>query len=161
MFGKQKTNCHICGNVMKTSKGEEAPANCTICGADLLNPNTEKQTLRTVVQHEAGGVKANLVEILLTDKRLIFKEDGMSGAAGGGLIGGAIGGAIAGALSRKSDKFNGILLTEITSIDEEIVGLMKNKVQLTLHTEDGNAYSFTLSKKENEQWKPGLYKHIT
>jgi len=145
---------------MKTAKGEEVPGNCTICSADLLNPSAETQTHRTVVQHEAGGVKADLVEILLTDKRLIFKEDGLSGAAGGGLIGGAIGGAIAGALSKKSDKFNAILLTDITSIEEEIFGLFKNKVKLTLRTKDEGTYSFVLSKKEIEQWRPGLRKFI-
>ena len=153
-MGKQKTNCHICKNLMKTAKGEEPPGNCTICSADLLNPRTETQTHRTVVQHEAGGVKADLVEILLTDKRLIFKEDGFSGAAGGGLIGGAIGGA----LSRKSNKFNAILLTDVKSVDEEIVGLFKNKVRLTLRAKDADTYSFVLSKKEIEQWGPGLRK---
>ena len=159
-MGKLKTNCHICGNLMKTDKGEEVPAICTLCSADLLDPSSEIQTHRTVVQHAAGGVSANLVEILLTDKRLIFKEDGMSGAAGGGLIGGAIGGAIAGALSKKSDKFNAILLADVISIDEKIVGLFKNKIELTIHAKDGNTYSFVLSKKEMEQWRPGLTKHI-
>ena len=160
-MGKQKLLCHICGNLMKTAKGEEAPANCTLCNADLLNPATETQTHRTVVQHEAGGVKANLVEILLTDKRLIFKEDGMSGAAGGGLIGGAIGGAIAGAFSKKSDKFNAILLEDIASMEEIITGLLKNKVALTVHDKNGNSYIFTLSKKEMEQWRPGLSKFVS
>ena len=159
-MGKQKTNCHICGNLMKTAKGEEVPGNCTICSADLSDPSTETQTHRTVVQHGAGGVKANLVEILLTDKRLIFKEDGMSGVSGGGLIGGAIGGAIAGALSKKSEKLNAVLLTDIVSIDETIVGLMKNKIELAVHTKDGDVCSFVLSKKEMEQWRPGLSKHI-
>ena len=159
-MGKQKTNCHICGNLMKTDKGEPTPAICTLCSADLVNPSTETQTHRTVVQHAAGGVSANLVEILLTDQRLIFKEDGLSGAAGGGLIGGAIGGAIAGAFSKKSDKFNAILLADITSLDEEIVGLFKNKINLTVHTKDGGAYTFTLSKKEMEQWRPGLSKQM-
>jgi len=155
-MGKTKTQCHICFNIMKTGKDEDAPSSCTLCSADLLNPGTETKTHRTVVQHEAGGVKANLVEILLTDKRLIFKEDGMSGAAGGGLIGGAI----AGALSKKSDKFNAIMLTDIVSTDEEIFGLFKNKVRFTAHTKDGGAYSFDLSKKETEQWRPGLRKFI-
>jgi hypothetical protein len=146
---------------MKTNKGEETPSICTLCNADLANPATEKQTHRTVVQHEAGGVKANLVEILLTDRRLIFKEDGMSGAAGAGVLGGAVGGAIAGALSKKSDKFNAILLTDIVSMDEKIVGLLKNKIELTVNTKDNSAYAFTLSKKEMEQWGPGLSEHIT
>ena len=159
-MGKQKTSCHICGNLMKTAKDEPIPLICTLCGADLANPSTETQTHRTVVQHAAGGVSANLVEILLTDKRLIFKEDGLSGAAGGGLIGGAIGGAIAGAFSKKSDKFNAILLADITSLDEKIVGLFKNKIDLTVHTKDGGAYAFILSKKEMEQWRPGLSKQI-
>lgn len=158
-MGKQKSNCHICGNQMKTGKDEEAPALCTLCNADLLNIGAETQTHRTVVQHSAGGVSASLVEILLTDKRLIFKEDGMSGATGGGLIGGAISGAI-GALSKKSDKFNAILLTDIASIDERIVGLFKNKIELTIHTKDKNTCSFILSKKEMEKWRPVLSKHI-
>ena len=159
-MGKQKTDCHICGNLMKTDKGEEIPVICTLCNADLANPGAETQTHRTVVQHAAGGVSANLVEILLTDKRLIFKEDGLSGATGGGLIGGAIVGAIAGALSKQSDKFNAILLEDITSMDEKVVGLFKNKIELTVHTKDGGAYSFTLSKKEMEQWRPGLSKYM-
>ncbi|MCL2367977.1 MAG: hypothetical protein FWC72_03180 [Oscillospiraceae bacterium] len=156
-MGKKKTQCHICNNVMKTDKNEEAPSNCTLCSADFLNPGSETQLLRTVVQAEAGGVKANLVEILLTDKRLIFKEDGMSGAAGGGLIGGAIGGAIAGALSKKSEKFNAILRTEITSIEEKVAGLIKRKI-LVVHTVDGNAYPLALSKKEVEKWQAELSK---
>ena len=159
-MAKQKSICHICGNLMKTAKGEEVPQNCTICGADLLNPTSETRTHRTVVQHEAGGVKANLVEILLTDIRIIFKEDGMSGAAGAGLIGGAIGGAIAGAVSKKSNKFNSIALTDFVSINEKIVGLLKNKVELAIHAKDGDVYSFVLSKKEMEQWRPGLFKYV-
>ena len=160
-MGKQKTNCHVCGNLMKTAASEEVPANCTLCGADLVNPGTETQTHRTVVQHEAGGVKANLVEILLTDKRLIFKEDGMSGAAGGAAIGGLIGGAIGGAFSKKSNKFNAIFLADVASIDEEIFGLFKSKVRLTVCTKDGGSCLFVLSKKETEQWRPGLRKFIT
>jgi hypothetical protein len=161
-MGKKKTQCHICNHVIKTEKGEEAPLNCSLCGADLVNPGTETQSKRTVVQNEAGGVKANLVEILLTDKRLIFKEDGMSGAVGGGggLIGGLIGGAIAGARAKKSDKFNEVMLADIVSIDEEIFGLLKNKIKLTVHTKEGDTCSFVLSKKESEQWSPELRKFI-
>ena len=159
-MAKTKTGCHICGNQIKTAKGEDAPTNCTICHADLLNPGAETQVLRTVVQHEAGGVEANLVEIILTNKRLIFKEDGMSGAAGGGLLGGAIGGALAGAFSKKSNKFNGILLADIASIDEKIIGLLKNKIELTIQTKDKAAYSFELSKKEGAKWRGELDKGI-
>ena len=160
-MGKQKTNCHICGNQMKTAKDEATPAYCTLCSADLENPKSETQTHRTVVQHAAGGVRANLVEILLTDKRIIFKEDGMSGASGGGLIGGAIGGAIAGALSsKKTEQFNGILLTDIASLEEKIVGLLIKKVEVTIKTKSGDAYPFILSKKDMERWRPGLSKHI-
>lgn len=157
---KQKTICHVCANVMKTPKDEKVPAICTLCNADLINPGSETQTHRTVVQHEAGGVSANLVEILLTDKRIIFKEDGMSGAAGAGVLGGAVGGAIAGALSKQSDKLNAVMLTDITSIQEEIVGMFKNKFRLTLHTSDGSEYGFILTKKEFEQWMPVLSKHL-
>ena len=163
-MGKQKTSCHICGNLMKTPKEEKAPESCTLCSADLVNPSAEKQTHRTVVQHAAGGVSAELVEILLTDKRLIFKVDGMSGSVGGGLIGGAIGGAIAGAVAgaraQKPENFNAVMLEDITSIDERIIGLFKNKVELALHIKDGSVCTFTLSKKEMEKWRPGLSKHV-
>jgi len=159
-MGKTKTQCHICYNVIKTARGEEIPAYCTLCGTDLINKTAETRTHRTVVQHEAGGVKADLVEILLTDHRLIFKEDGMSGIGGGGLIGGAIAGAIIGAFSGKSNKFNAIMLADIVSTHEAIFGLFKNKVRHTVQTCDGGMYLFVLSKKETEQWRPGLRKFV-
>ncbi|MCL2363309.1 MAG: hypothetical protein FWC71_01445 [Defluviitaleaceae bacterium] len=155
-MGKTKIQCHICYNIMKTAKGEEVPVHCTLCATDLINKNTETQTHRTVVQHEAGGVKADLVEILLTDHRLIFKEDGMSGVGGGLIVG-----AISGMLSRNSSKYNAIMLADIVATHEEIFGLFKNKVRHTIQTNSGAMYTFNLSKRETEKWRPGLRKFVT
>jgi len=160
MFFKKKTDCHICNNQMKTKKDEETPTICTICNADLVNPNSEIRIDITATDSvQAGGISAAMVMIILTDKRLIFHaEEGGEYVAGGGLIGGLISGAISAAID-SSARYNEILLTDIVSIDEKFVGLFKNKANITINTKAGEAFTMNITKKELEQWRPTLLKH--
>ena len=157
---KQKITCHICYNVTKTPQGEAPPTNCALCIADLQNPSSETRKHETVVEKGAGGVMATAVQVMLTDTRLIFIGiDGSGGTAGamGGLLGGAIAGAIAGARSSRT-KFNAVLLADIASINERVFGLLKNRFELTIQTKNGGSFSFELTKKEMEKWRPDLFK---
>ena len=156
---KQKTECHICGNLMETKTGEETPVICTVCNADLVNVSTETLIHHHTTQSDAGGIKAVQVDILLTDKRLIFKKGNESFVKTVALTGGQY--AVATMLDKRADDFIAILLTDITSIDEKISGLFKSKIELTVNTNDNNAYKFTLPEKEVEQWRLCLSKHIT
>jgi len=164
-MGKQKTVCHICDNVMKTPKEEAIPVVCFTCEADLRDSRTEEKILVTVVQHSAGGVKGDLVNIYLTNERLIFQSDSAGGNAAivGGILGGAIGGAIAGAIAgsgKKTGNFAYALVSGIASVDEEVAGVLKNKKQLNVRTRDGGTYSMTLSKKEGDKWKQEIESRI-
>jgi len=168
--GKIKQKCHVCYDVTKRPKDAGPAATCKSCQADFLNTNSEVQEFRTVVQHEAGGIKSDLIEIILTSNRLLFLADsdtsnsgaiiGAAGAAGG-LIGGAIAGAVMGASNAVKEGsvragYVSIPRPEITSLDEKEVGLLKGKREITLSTTDGGTYVMTLSKKESEQFKGAL-----
>ena len=152
-----KANCHICGNQMKVNTGEETPVTCTVCNADMADVSTETLIHRTS-QSDAGGIKAVQVDVLLTDRRLIFKKGNESFAKTVALTGGQY--AVAAMLNKRSDDFIAILLTDIVSVEVKISGLFKNKVELTVNTNDNNVYKFTLPEKEVEQWRLGLSKHI-
>ena len=156
-MANQKTNCHICGNLMKASTGGETPAICTECNADVADVSTETLIHRTS-QSDAGGIKDVQVDILLTDKRLIFKKGNESFTKTVALTGGQY--AVATMLNKRTDDFIAILLTDIASIDKKTSGLFKNKVELTVNTNDNNAYKLALPEKEVEQWKLALSKYI-
>ena len=157
---KHKAKCHICSNTMKTPADQQPPAFCDTCGTNIVNPNDETLVLFTVVEKEAGGVTGELVNIYLTSKRLIFTPDSSGGTAGavggavGGLVGAAVGAAIDAAVN--SDKKKPIVFVpraDFASFGEEPAGLLKNKIRLTVNTQNGCAFGMTLSKKEAAKWK--------
>jgi|GEM_PF-1171598 len=161
---KHKAKCHICNNVMKTPQDQQPPAFCDTCGTNLLNPNDETTVLFTCVEKEAGGINAELVYVYLTTKRLIFTPDSDAGStasvvggAVGGLIGAAVAGAIAGAVAAagegKKTPIVSVPRADFVSFGEEPTGLLKNKIRLTVNTNDGSAFGMTLSKKEAAKWK--------
>jgi len=158
---KIKNICHICRTTKKAPEGQPLPAFCDTCGANLANPNEEATTLETAVESTAGGLSSDLVWVFLTNKRVVFHAASSTGSTVGGAAGGLIGAAISAAIdATKQAKVVSVPLQDITSTSEEIKGLFKNKIELTLHTKDGGRYSMKLSKKEAAQWQSELSKHI-
>ena len=164
-MGKVKTKCYLCGNVMKTASDQDTPEICTRCGTNLVDA-MEREAVFTAVEKQAGGVLSDVVYILLTNQRLVFFGQAVAGASGGGLIGGAIGGAIAGAMAgaktqSQPENYVSVPLTELASFTEEVAGLMKNKIELTVLDKSGRAYAMKISKKDAEKIKTELAKTIT
>ena len=153
---KSKQNCHVCGHTMKTKKDQDPAQNCERCQADLTNPEAEMLKEATAVADGAGGVKADVVHIYLTSKRFVFIADNSDIGAGGGLIGGIIGGVVSAVRESKNTNFASYERSEIASVSDEITGLLKNKVILTITAKDGETYSMTLSKKDAERFKNEL-----
>jgi len=166
---KIKTKCHICSDVTKTPPDQQPPAFCGACGTNLRDPNAETMELFTVVEKEAGGVSAELVNVYLTSRRLMFEpngdDGGTAGAVGwavGGLVGGLVAGAIAGAVAGdQKTPIISVARDDIVSLSEVPTGMLKNKVRLTAHIASGMGYGVTLSKKECEKWKSALNKPVT
>ena len=162
---KHKTQCHICNEVTKTPQDQQPPAFCPVCGANM-RAGEEGVALSTCVEKEAGGVKAELVYIFLTNRRIIFKPDssgtgGVVGGAVGGLVGAAVGAAIDAVAAATSDKKTLVVSVDrnnIASLSEEPAGLLKNKIRLTANAANGMRYGMTLSKREAAKWKAELNK---
>jgi len=156
MGKKQKTKCPICGIEVTTAKGETPPTICVVCDTNFLHPGEETVKWLGGVTRGAGGVKADIVVITLTNERILFRGERVEGASGG-LIGGVLGAVIeevvVSARSKKSDNFVSLPLTDVESISEEAAGLMKNKIEVTLHAKDGSTYAMNLSKKDYEKFK--------
>jgi len=166
---KIKTTCHVCQFTMKTPANEEAPNFCELCGANLADPSEEMRVLDTAIATEAGGVKADVVAVVLTGKRIIFTGDESSGGTGstigwllGGLIGGLIAGAISGAKGKKT-KVVSVKFENMASLDVEFGTklLNKNTKFFTIHDKDGNAYAFQPGKKEADQWEAEIRQRIS
>jgi len=166
---KIKTTCHVCKFTMKTPGDQEAPGFCELCGANLLDPTAEARVMDTVQDTEAGGVKADLIYIILTNKRILFTGDESSGGTGstigwllGGLIGGLIAGAISGAKGKKT-KLVSVKFEDMASLNVEFgTGMLnKNRKFFTIHDKEGNTYAFKPDKKEAEQWEDELRRRIT
>jgi len=166
---KIKTTCHVCDLTMKTPGDQEAPSFCEYCGANLLNPSDETRALDSIyISTEAGGIKADVVTVILTNKRIIFTGEKSAEGAGswiGWMLGGLIGGLIAGAISgAKGDRRQvvSVKFENMASLDVEFGTklLNKNSKFFTIHDKDGNSYAFQPGKKEAEPWEDEIRKRI-
>jgi len=155
-MGKQETKCPICCVVVQTAKGEAPPTICAVCDANILHPGEETVKWLCGVVRGAGGVKADVVRIILTNERILFRGERVHGASGG-LLGGVAGAVLEDAVvalrSRKSANFVSLLLSDVESISEKPAGFLKRKLEVTLHAKDGSTYAMILSKKEREAFK--------
>ena len=174
MFGKQKVTCHVCNGKRKIPKGQELPKVCSGCAADLVNSTTETRNIAALVEKEAGGVKGDLVMVILTDKRLIFKKGIDLPEIDGGLHGmanmhvaiaydtaRAIAEAIRGpqpAVIRPELVYTTV--ESLASIQEEAVGMTKRNSKITINTKDGEVFTMILPNKEAAEWIRELNKHI-
>ena len=151
-MAKQKWICHICNNDGKLAEGTPLPEICPICAANLANTSDEGIKWHTVVNKQAGGIKGDLVTIKLTNRRLIFQGSKVGGT--GFLVGGIIGGAIEGAINAAKTNANmsWLPVDEIASFSDEVTGLLKNQVLVTVNSKDGNGYSMKISKKDFEKF---------
>jgi len=160
---KIKTNCHLCHFTMKTPENQETPSFCETCGTNLQNPTDEVSVLETTISSEAGGVKADVVTVILTDKRIFFTgEESGKGEWFGWLLGGIVGALIAGAISNKKRQLVSVKFENIASLNVEFGTklLNKNSKIFTIHDNDGKTYEFQPGKKEAEQWEEELRKRI-
>lgn len=160
---KIKTTCHVCHLTMKTPVTEDSPSFCEFCGTNLLDTNDEMGVLETTVSTEAGGVKADLVSIILTNKRIVFTGEKSGKSAGiGWILGGLIGGLIAGALSKSERQLVSVKFEDMVSLDVEpgTKLLNKNKLFFTIHDKNGKTYVFDLGKKIADEWEAELRRNI-
>jgi len=163
---KIKTTCHVCNLTMTTPGNQEVPSFCEFCGANLLNPNEELRVLDTTIGAEAGGIKADVVSVVITNKRIIFTGEKSSKASSiGWLLGGLIGGLIAGAFSgSKSERMQvvSVKFEDMVSLDVAFGTklLNKNTKFFTIRDKGGKAYVFHPGKKEAERWEEELRKHV-
>ncbi|MCL2168629.1 MAG: hypothetical protein FWB74_01225 [Defluviitaleaceae bacterium] len=79
---KTKQNCHVCHFTTKSGKGEEPATHCEQCNADLTNADSEVQKLYVVADKGAGAVSGDLVNVFISNLRLIFVGEKAGGAAG-------------------------------------------------------------------------------
>jgi len=156
--------------VMKTPADQDAPGFCETCGADMQDTMAEIRVLNTTVMTEAGGIKAETVDIVLTNKRIFFTGDPSSSSGGwigwmlGGIIGGLIEGAIRGAKNaNKRRQFIAVNLGDITHLDVEpgTKLLNKNNRFFKIHDKNGGIFEMQLGKKDGEQWEEELRKLVT
>ena len=162
---KQKVDCHICQFTMATGPGQETPNYCELCGTSISAPNTETQVLTASVAKHAGGIEADSVDVILTNKRIIFTGDKKTGnyAFLGWLLGGLIGGLIAEALNKNTGKKIAFInFDDAASFDAETkdVSGKNTRPHFTITGKDGTTYSFQLKKKEIEEWEAAIRKHF-
>ena len=151
---KEKYKCHICGDSGKTKKDEPVPENCPRCLANLVDTTKESVIIETTaIGRSAGGVKAEIITIHFTNKRILFIGESTGSAFGGGVVGGLIG-------SLLNPMEVEVRTADFKSLEETVKGLFKNKVQLTITTKDGKIYPMTLPKKEAEAWRVEINKFI-
>lgn len=161
---KTKTTCHVCMFTMKTQGAQDPPTFCELCGTNMQNPMEEPRVLDTVLDTEAGGIKADLIYLILTDKRVLFTGDESKGGTSswmgwllGGIIGELIAGAIRGSKGNKT-RLVSIKFEDITALNVEFGTklLNKNTKFFTIYDKQGNSYAFQPGKKEAEQWEEAI-----
>ena len=156
------TTCHICGFKWKVPGGN---ANyCCLCFTSLQVPGDEVRVLETVIDSEGGGIQAEEVHAILTNKRILFTGDeaydGTVETLGwifGGLIGGLVGGAIEESRSNKTRQVS-IYFEDIASLEVEYSTRMfsRNAKILTIRDKEGNTYFFQPRKHEADQWETAI-----
>jgi len=165
---KIKTTCHVCRVTMKTPGDQEAPGFCEFCGTNLLDPTDEVRILDTAIETAAGGIKADVVMVYLTNKRVFFSGDESTGGAGstvGWLLGGLVGGLIAGAISSAKgmkDRLVSVKFEDMTSLEVTFGTqlLNKNRKTLTIHDRENKIYAFQPGKKEADKWEEEIRQRI-
>jgi len=121
---KPKTDCHVCQLTMKTPVNQESPC-----------------------------VKADIIAVILTNKRIIFMGQHSAGTGEwvGWFLDGIIGKLIVGALSGKEGKWQGVSakFEDMTSFNAEFGTklLNKNSKIFTISDKGGKTYEFQPSKK--------------
>lgn len=102
---------------------------------------------------KSGGVKGDVVHVYLTNKRLLFVGEivdrGMDVAFAAKILGTA-------EFAEENKYFASLSLSSITSLSEDVAGLLKGKIRMTLVTKDGNNLSMALSKKEAKELRTSL-----
>ena len=157
-----KTTCHICGFIMNAPGGDADV--CGLCFTSLQDPHGEVRVMETVVGKEGGGIRAEEVHVILTNKRLLFtgdeKYDGTVETLGwifGGLIGGLVGEAIDEANSNKTRQVS-VYFENIASLEvEEVTKLFNIRVKVfTVRDREGNTYFFQPGKHEADRWETAI-----
>ena len=164
---KIKTSCHVCRLTMQTPGNQEAPTYCEYCGTCLQDPSDEVRILDTTIAGEAGGVKADVVTVMLTNKRVIFtgEKSESKGQWIGWLLGGLIGGLIAGAISgAKGSKRQTVAIKfeNMASLEVEYGTklLNRNTKFFRIYDKTGNEYAFQPGKKEADNWEEEIRQRI-
>lgn len=159
-----KTTCHICTLTMETIAGQEEPTFCEYCGTNVINQ--EETSIRTAaIATEAGGIKADIVTVILTNKRIIFTgKESSNSAWWGWFLGGLIGGLIVGAISSAKGKQQlvSVKFEDMKGLDVTFgTGMFnKNSKILTITDNSGTEFSFQPDKKETEQWEDDIRKSL-
>ena len=162
-----KKTCHVCGFIMKTH-GNQTTNACELCATNLQDTNEEVRVLDTIINNKGGGIKAEEVHVILTNKRIVFTGDesyeGTAETLGwifGGLLGGLLGGAIDEAISNNTRQVS-IKFENIASLETEYSTklLSKNAKDFTICDKDGNTYFFQIGKNEANQWETAIRNRI-
>jgi len=121
----------------------------------------EMRVLDTTIATEAAGIKAETIQVILTNRRIFFTGDEGKGSTGsmvgwmlGGLIGGLIAGAISGARGKKTRAVS-INFENMATLNVESGTKLLNKNQrfFTIHDKYGYTYQFQPGKKEADEWE--------
>jgi len=141
---KIKTTCHICAEV---TKGEEPLELCPKCGTSLADPTQETIIKQTHCHYSNSRNRpANLGNLYLTNKRLLWVNSSTSFSYGGGLVG---------ALMAGHQKWGGSLpLADIQSFEDSKFGLLVKAFIVT--ASDG--FIIKLSAKPKEEWVEAILK---
>jgi len=143
---------------MDTSGGE-IPDFCRLCSANLQDRGQEVRVLHTITKNEGGGIKAEEVHVILTNKRIIFTGDeeyeGTAETLGwifGGLIGGIIGSAIDEDISSYTRQVS-VRFEDIASLDvQHGTGLFnKNAKYFTICDKKGNTFFFQPGRNDADK----------
>ena len=150
---KNREICHVCDFIMETYEGV-VPNYCGLCSANLHNRGEEVRVLHTTTSKEGGGIKAEEVHVILTNKRIIFTGDeeyeGTIETLGwifGGWIGGLIGGAIEEENSNNTRQVS-VIYENIASFD---VRPEKRSMSFTICDKQGNTFFFTPHRRDADK----------
>ena len=158
---KIKTTCHVCGFIIE-SPNAGAVDFCELCITNLKDPNEELRITTTTISNEGGGIRAEEVHVILTNRRIIFTGDeeceGIAETLGwifGGWVGGLIGGAVDEAKSKNTRQVS-VKFEDIASLEVERSPKLRNAKIFTICDKQGNTYFFQLGKKEADRWETSI-----
>jgi len=143
---------------METPNGK-VPNYCGLCNANLYDRGDEVRVLHTTTSNEGGGIKAEEVHVILTNKRIIFTGDeeyeGTAETLGwifGGLIGGIIGGAIDEEASNNTRQVS-VGFEDIATLDVQYSPKLfdRNAKLFSICDKQGNTFFFQSGGNEAER----------